>query len=357
MSSHSPDVSRLQLKRAARGALVAFAALVVLCCSPALAQMGTDASGNGGKHSIRGRIYFPSGRRSDSGLKVRLTSTGFGDVVVLSDLNGSFNFQSLRPGSYAVIIEGGDKYETVREPVVIESDSSLMRGGVPSISRPYTVQIYLQPKAAAAGSSGRPGVLNAALAGVPKPAIDLYNKAMQAAAKNETARAVEQLKEAIAAYPDFHLALSELGVQYMRLKQPEKAVEALSASLKLAPEDYATLLTYGRALYDRQEFAESEAQFRKAVKKNSSSPSGHFYLGLLLLKRHEFQEAEQQMRSAAEFGGDEMALAHYYLGGIYWGRKEYGRAADELETYLKLAPDSPEAARVRSTVKEFRAKH
>ena len=52
----------------------------------------------------------------------------------------------------------------------------------------------------------------------------------------------------------------------------------------------------------------------------------------------------------------ELAKAHYYLGGIYWGNREYSRAADELETYLRLAPHAPEAAKVRETIKELRSK-
>ncbi|HEX7957090.1 MAG TPA: tetratricopeptide repeat protein [Pyrinomonadaceae bacterium] len=335
-----------------------FAALAFALCSPARAQgSGVDSVGNGGKHSIRGRILFPSGRRMDNGLKIRLVSTGFGDLTLMSDSNGSFQFQRLRPGSYTVVIEGGEEFETVSESVTIESDSSLMRGGgVASVPRPYTVQIYLQPKKSRGGSESRPGVLSAELAGVPKPAAALYQKALEEARRNETQKAVDLLKAAVAAHPDFRLALSEMGVQYMKLKQPEKAAEALRAALKLAPEDYATLLTYGRALYDRQEFGEAEAQFRKAAKKNPSSPSAHFYLGLILLKRREMQEAERELRTAAEFGGRELAAAHYYLGGIYWGRQEYGRAADELETYLRLAPAAPDAERVRATVRELRAK-
>lgn len=42
------------------------------------------------------------------------------------------------------------------------------------------------------------------------------------------------------------------------------------------------------------------------------------------------------MQRAVKLGDEEVSLAHYYLGGIYWGWREYQRAADELETYLRL---------------------
>jgi Tfp pilus assembly protein PilF len=340
-------------------ARLAFAAALVLLASaaPARAQgSGIDSMGNGGKHSIRGRIFFPSGRRMDSGLKIRLESTGFGDITIISDANGSFNFQSLRPGSYAVVVEGGDDYETVREQVTIDSDSSMMRGGaVASVPRPYTVQIYLQPKRSPSPGA-RPGVLNAALAGVPKPAVELFNKALDSMREGHNDRAVEQLKAAIEIHPDFALALNDLGIAYMNLRQPEKALEPLRAALKLTPDNYVTITTYGIALFDSLHISEAEEQFGKALQKKQASPTAHYYIGLIRLKRHDLDGGEKELKNAVTLGGGEIALAHYYLGGIYWSRHEYKQAADELETYLRLAPNAEDAARTRATIKELRAK-
>ena len=68
------------------------------------------------------------------------------------------------------------------------------------------------------------------------------------------------------------------------------------------------------------------------------------------------QDAEKELRQAIDLSGDKLTLAHYYLGGLYWQRRDYRRAADELETYLRLTPNAPDAERVRGTVKELRAK-
>jgi Flp pilus assembly protein TadD len=335
-----------------------FVLLATLCLLPvgARAQGGVDSTGTGGIHVIQGRVFLPSGRISDASLRVKLESFGSGTLSVFTDLNGAFRFTSLMAGSYTVVVEGTDQFEPARESVFIDQQTSrVARDNTPRI---LTVFINLRPKRRGEGEAAphSPGVVNASLAGVPKPAAGLYVKAMEAARKGEAERAVEQLKGALAAYPDFQLALSELGVQYVKLKQPDKAVEALRAALKLAPEDYATLLTYGRALYDMQNFPEAEAQFRKAAKKNHASPSAHFYIGMIVLKRRELEEAEKELKSAIEFGGDEIAVAHKYLGGIYWAKLNYRSAADELETYLRLDPSAADAARVRSTIKELRAK-
>jgi len=334
--------------------------LAALCATAARAQIGVDDTGTGGRHVIQGRIVFPSGRRSDSRLKVRLQTQSSGELSVYTDSNGYFGFRSLESGSYTVIIEGGNDFETVRESIYIETDVNRLIRGAPSAApstRPYTMQVYLQPKRRDNGpAQSRPGTLNASLASVPKPALDLYNKALDAARNNEHAKAVEFIKAAVAAHPNFPLALTEMGMLYMKLKEPAKAAEALRESNRLSPEDYPTLFTYAVALHDSQQFAEAETQFRKAAQKNASAPLPHYYLGLILIRRRGFEEAERELKTAVEVGGDEVPYAHRYLGGLYWNRHAYKEAADELETYLKLMPDAPDAPRLRATVKEFRSK-
>jgi Tfp pilus assembly protein PilF len=338
--------------------------LMLLWAAPAARAQGgnVDSAGTGGRHAIQGRLVFPSGKRADVQLRVRLESTGFGDLSVISDLNGTFSFRSLKAGSYTVVVVGGDDFETVRETVFIEPSSVTQPRNAPgtlNLSRPYNIQIYLRPKRPAT-EMARPGVLNAALASVPKPAAELYEKAVEAARRgteSDFKRAVEHLKAALALHPEFALALSEMGVLYMKMKQPEKAAEAVATALKLEPDDYASLLTYGRALFDLQRFDESEEQFRRALTRNNSSPTAHFYTGLLRLKRRDLDSAEKSFTEAIKHGGDQMGLAHKYLGGIYWGRKEYGRAADSLETYLRLMPDAEDASKVRATIKDLRARN
>ncbi len=334
-----------------------FAALALLAClppHPALAQSGggVDTMGTGGIHAIQGRVFLPSGRISDARVRVLLESTHSSTLSVLTDPNGAFRFTSLMAGSYTVVVEASEQFEGARETVFIEQQTGRTVRETPRVA---TVYVNLRPKRAD-GASRPPGVVDASLANAPRPAVELYQKALEAARKREDERAVGLLKGALEFYPDFRLALSEMGALYLRMKQPEKAAEPLRAALRLAPDDYPTLLNYGIALYERKEFPEAEAQFRKAAQKNGASPTAHFYLGVILLKRRELSEAEKELRAAVPSGGGGIPVAHYYLGGIYWGRQDYKRAAEELETYLRLAPDAPEAARVRSTIKELRAK-
>lgn len=328
--------------------------LLALSVTSAYAQGGIESIGTGGKHTIQGRIFFPSGRRADAPIKVKLESTNAGMISVMADPNGSFAFRNLEPGSYTVVIES-DEYETVRESVLIEEAKSRVIANLDPNPRNFIVPIYLQPKRTNPSSS-KPGVLNAALANVPSQAADLYNHALESIKASDTRKAIEQLRAAVDIYPSFPVALNELGVQYLKIGQVEKAVEALRAALKIAPDGLVPRLNYGIALLGKRDFAEAETQLRQVLKKNEAVTTAHLYLGLTLIHLNQYDEAERELQRAVSLGRDSMGLAHYYLGGLYWNKKEYKRAADELETYLKLEPNAPESARIRATIKEMRVK-
>jgi Tfp pilus assembly protein PilF len=344
------------------------AVTLFLCAAHANAQGGggIESIGTGGRNIINGRIYFPSGRRSDAGLKIRLESSNSGGLSVFSDSNGSFSFRSLEPGNYTVVVEGGDEYESVREGVLIEDTRGLVPGGRADVGRSFTVPIYLQPKRKTVAAA-KAAVINAELAGVPAPARDLYSKAAEAARSGDSAKAIEQLKLAIASYPEFGLAQNELGVQYLKIGRPGQAIEPLKAAVKLAPDSFTPRLNYGIALLQVRQFAESESQLKEALKKNGNSAIAHMYLGLLLIsgpasdeiqKDLRYSEAEKEFLRSIEIGDKQVATSHFYLGGIYWRNRQYKKAADELETYLKLAPNAPEADRKRAadSIAELRKK-
>jgi tetratricopeptide (TPR) repeat protein len=330
---------------------------ISLAASYAQGGGGVDSTGTGGKHAIQGSIYFPSGRRADLRVKVRLQNLNSGELFVLADSNGTFSFRSLAPGSYTVIVEGGDEYETARETVYIEGEASNPRLGIiiPSATHTYQVQFFLQPKQKTS-TTQKPGVVNAALANVPETAKKLYEQALISAQKGDSKRAVEQLKEALDYYSEFALALNELGVQYLKLGQPVKAVEVLRSALKIKPDEFTSRLNYAIALLEKKEVAEAEGQLRMVLAKNDSSWTAHMYLGIALISLRNYNEAEKELQRTLTIGGDNLSLPHYYLGGIYWKKGERKRAADELEKYVNLSPKAPNAEQVRGTIKELRSK-
>jgi len=317
---------------------------------------GVDSMGTGGRHTISGRIYFPSGRRSDVRVRVKLKSLNSGELSVFSDANGAFAFKGLDPGSYTVVVDAGGDYEVAQEPVSIENEVGTSRRGLtlPPISRLYTVDISLRLKQE---SYLKAGVVNAALASIPEPARDLYLKALAAVELGDTAKAIADLKAALVIHPEFALALNELGVQYLRAKDVDKAADALSQAVKLVPEDFQPRLNYGIALLNLRRLPEAEEQLRVAVTKQGGAVTAHMYLGIALAIQRKLDEGQKELEIAIASKSTEVLLAHRYLSGIYYERKQYKEAADELETYLKLVPKAPDAEVLHHKIKELRSKH
>ena len=334
--------------------------LTLLICSAAIAQAqsggGIDNTGTGGRHAISGRLIFPSGQRLDYQVKVKLETSGEGDLTVFSDINGNFSFRSLTAGNYTVVIDGGDNFEPVRESVFIEPYNTSPAPGVRlvPVSRPINLQIYLRPKQTATRT--RPGVVNAALASVPKAAVALYDKGLEFVSQNERDKAIDQFRRAVELHPEFGLALNELGAQYMKKGDLEKAEEALTKAFRLVPDSPDVALNYGILLLQKKKFADAEVQLRDAVKKNESAYTAHLYFGITLIYVKKFEEAETELQKAVTLGREKASQAHYYLGGLYWQTGKNRQAADELEKFLKLEPKAPNAEKLRGTIKELRNK-
>jgi Tfp pilus assembly protein PilF len=322
---------------------------------------GRDMTGTGGSSIITGKIFFPSGRRADGTIQVKLTSYTSSDISVLADSSGSFTFTSIAPGNYTVEVNAGKGYEIARERVTVDQELQPPRArgadevGMVSVSttRRYTVMINLLPKASE--NSSKPGVINAALAEVPDDARALYEKALTLSQSGDTVKAIDNLRAAISIYPKFPLALNELGVQFLKAGDARRAVQPLRSATKLSPDAFPPKLNLGIALLETREFSEAEAQLREALK-ISSTPTAHMYLGLTLVGVKRYDEAQHELETAISTGGENLGQAHRYLGGLYMSQHRNKEAADELEKYLHLDPKAPDAERVRGTIKELRTK-
>ena len=321
--------------------LTALCAVSLLLTGAARAQ-GTgigahrgEIAGTGGTRSIQGHVISPTGRLPETRVRVTLSSSNSGSRTATAGEDGVFIFNNLEPGPYDLTIDAGKEFEVQHESVYVGGSTQMA-----------TVPIYLRLKPEA----------NPALAGVPKAAVDLFVKAQEAARKGDAAKAEALLNESVAQHPQFGLAHNELGLIHMRAGRLDKALEAYRVAAKALPEDASVQLNYGTALTQKKEFAEAEKQLRRALRKLDKSATGHMYLGVALIGLKNIDEAERELQQASKLGGDQMGAAHKYLGGIYWARREYKKAADELETYLKLSPKAPDAEQVRATIKDLRGK-
>jgi len=187
-------------------------------------------------------------------------------------------------------------------------------------------------------------------------ALNLYQKGVAAAKKNDNKAAAQFFSDAVTAYPNFPIALGDLGMMYVKLNQMDKAGDTFEELVKLKPADPMAHLNLGIVRYNQKKFDEAETHLRKALDLKSAGPMAHYYLGLTLvnLKRH--GEALPEFEATVANGGENIALAHRYLGGLNMSQNKTKEAADELEKYLNLDPKAPDAERIKGTIKDLRSK-
>ena len=296
--------------------------------------LGAGRGGTGGganaNRSVQGRVYFPDNGEGRA-VRVTLESPNIGTLTTVTDNEGAFFFNNLEPSTYQVIVEGGADYATHREPIQVEG------------ALVHKIVVQLQYKRGAGP-----------LAGVPDPAVQLFQKGVDASLKNNHAAAIEHLKQAVTMQPNFGLAQNELGMVYLKQGDFENAIANFVEAEKNLPKSASPFLNHGIALVEQKKFADAKKPLQEALKRDPKVATAHLYLGIAGVGLKDLVEAEKEFLTAVKTGGDSVARAHYYLGGIYWARKENKKAADEMELYLKMRPNAPDADRLRKTIQELR---
>jgi Tfp pilus assembly protein PilF len=324
---------------------------VLLFSWSALAQSDPNVkidSGTGGRNTLQGDVYLPSGQRLDRPILIKLI-TPRGELTTTTSGNGAFVFRQIGGGRYTVKIEEASGFAAASE--VVEINESGFGGGMSRLGQTYTVQIHLRLLDAPPQPHG---VINADAP--PKEAVDLFEKALVSAKEGARERAVEELKQAIKIHPRFVPALNGLAVQYMKLGEFEKAFDALSEALKFAPESAVLHLNAGVALLQLKRFAAAEVEFSKTIHSNDASAPAHFYRARALIGLRRLDEAEKDLNRALALGGNDMLIARRYLGGIYLEKGENEKAIRVLEQYLKSVSQSTDTIQIKQLISELQKK-
>ena len=298
----------------------------------------------GGTNSIVGQVLAPSGRPIESRLRIKLSTMTRGDRIFTTNQNGNFAFRGLPAGSYTVVIDKEVDFKPVSQTVDI-----IQFRGAPA--QTYTLNIRLEFKER---TEAKPAVVNAELLNVPKKALTHYETAMELAKKNEQQGAIDELKLAIAEHPTFTQAINDLGVQYLKLNKLDEANDAFLAALKINPESFPALINRGIVNVMMKRYGEAVPMLRKALKNHEQSAVGHYFLGQALANLGLFDDAEAELLKSLELGKEEMKEAHRILAIIYSAKGSKKRAADELETYLKLTPNTPDAEKLKDQIRKLR---
>jgi Flp pilus assembly protein TadD len=288
----------------------------------------------------RGRSFTISGSVSDAdthapiaGARVDLQALSGGTLASeFTGNNGSFAFTNVRSGSYQLIFEQS-AYQDAHETVEVE-------GPV------FGMNILLRKLSGGAGAGG-PTVSVRELS-MPEKARDAMAKGLNLLyQKADYPGSIKQFQRAIAAYPDYYEAYAQMGLAYMNMKNAAESEKALRKSIEMSQGKYADALFLLAALFSgSNRYADAEPLARKAVSVDPNSWHAQSELAHALLRLERADEAEQYAQAAVKLQPENPNL-RLLLADVHISLRNAPALLDDLNAYLKLAPNGPSAAQVR----------
>ncbi|MDX2031054.1 MAG: tetratricopeptide repeat protein [Blastocatellia bacterium] len=196
---------------------------------------------------------------------------------------------------------------------------------------------------------------------IPDNARKIYDRAVrQLENPKQAEEGFASLKEALKVFPTYYLALERLGVEYVKRQQYEPARETLLKAREVNPTGAPALYVLGVSQFYLRQLPEAADSLGRSLQLAPDSPNAalaHFYRGLAFWNTGKHAEAEPHLKKCYELGGNTIPPdVHMHLAQYYSDKKRYKDAAEELEMFLKLAPDATDAPKIKGLIKQLREK-
>src|SRR5262245_1282572 len=309
----------------------------------------TGSRGAGVSHTIRGKIFLPSGTPPEQRIRVVLElNTGGIAGETFSDSVGNFEFRSLPNGVYKVTVPTDSRtYETAQETVELYG----------TFSRTITTQVYLKDKNSDLVFKPKDKLLTPAdTQEVPKDAKKAFEKGLKRAGESKPEEAIALFDQALKIFPEYLHALNKLGEQKMQTNKPEEARAAFEKAISINQKFALPYINLGMLYVLQKRFNDAIEPLEQGNKIDGSYPMGHLHLGLALMKKQEpdLDRAEKEMTRAVELGRGNLVNVRKELYNLNVRRHAWDKAAAQLEAYLKEAPNAQDANDVRDALAKLR---
>ncbi len=310
--------------------VLSFGLLLALACVASKSQV----PGTGREYTIGGSVHWDDSDEPVRDARVQLRSE-LGNVVhpiVLTNSNGEFFFGQYLPGIYEIIAEL-EGYQPVRLRVDLVRHDEL------------NVLIRLRKDPAGAVPAG--DITTARQLGIPKKAQAAFDKGVAKAGSKDYKGAMEEFQRAVENFPGYYEAHAQIGMACVRMKDFPSAEKALRKSIELSSGKYSPpLMLLSMVLNDQNRAADAEPIARQAIAADRVAWRGPYELSRALLGLQRLPEAEAAAFAARNLKPDNPDV-YLLLSEIHRSTHNAPALLQDLDTYLKLAPQGPAAPQVR----------
>jgi Flp pilus assembly protein TadD len=320
------------------------ALLALVACAlsfPVAAQIPSNDIGAGigrrGRYIISGTLREAEGERPLENVQVQLwTLTAGMAAVTFTSSNGNFAFSNVPQNTYYLVVEQ-DGYARIREEVNFSNRP------------PVGIQLVLKREAAFTGERVGSGLtVSARELSIPRRAREAMARGLTLLnEKSDYKGSLAQFQRAVREYPQYYEAYLQMGLAYMRLGDAARFEETLRTSVDLSQRQYPEALVRLASFYSTEKrFADAEPLARDAVKLEPDSCEANQELARALHGLDRSAEAEASALEAARIEPDNPPT-YLILANIHLKLRKFPDLIRDLDNFLQLAPNAPEADQAR----------
>jgi Flp pilus assembly protein TadD len=297
---------------------------------------------------FRGRVLLPAqARRPDRRMTVSLVQVGTSFAAqTRPDSRGRFRFRKLQPGTYSleILIPGTG---AILRTVELTPSFADARGRV---EREF---LFDQDELQRLARPIPQGLVSVRELSIPRKARNEYGKARNALRKRDVEGAVRRLEKAVELAPQFMEAVNNLGMIRFQQREYAEAERYFRNALELEPEAFEPLVNLGGTLLALGRVEEAIEVCGRAQSARPQDPLANAQLGLAYFLAGDDESALNYLLLTQELDPVHFTNPQLPLARIYLRHSEEEAALEELQDFLRLRPDSPEAESVRALVQRI----
>jgi hypothetical protein len=320
-------------------------ALAFFSAASAAQQPTTMSTGtSGGVSTIRVHVSYQQNHQPAPSVVVELISPNGGVVDMrTADGNGSVTFDKVTSGRYRVRVSGGGIETTTSD--LIEAGGSI---GGPFVTENISVRLTnLGNETHGAGIA----VI------VPEAAQKEFKLGSKAMDKKNWEEAKDHFQKAIAAFPKYSDAFNNLAQVEIQLNNGKGAVEAFRSATQIDPTLPRANLYLGQFYYENHQYKDAEPYLLHSATDQPQSAQILTILANTELQNGETDLALTNARKVPSLpNAKQFAISHLIVAQALTGKSPDAEIAKEYEAYLKEAPDSPLAPRVKNELAKLKPK-
>jgi tetratricopeptide (TPR) repeat protein len=328
----------------------------IIALLPLIILLSVASFAQNPNNMIRGKIRALDGSPVNGAI-VELREAGgaiIGQTVTRND--GDFSFTRVVPAEYEIHVTSSG-FETNMQMVRFAQTDRM------NFYEVVNVEILLKPRS---DPAVQPAGVSLAQE-VPASARAAYEKGVAKLREGKSEEGLVFLREAVAIFNLYFDANFLLAKELYRAGKDNEALEALERARQVNERESAVYQLFGLIMMKQRKFTVAEFAFREAVHFNSNNAAAHFFRGRVLIElairnkdskeqAADLSDSEKELNQAWELSGKKLHEVYVQRARIHERRGDKEAAAIDLENFLKVEPNAPNAAAIRQAIDNLRKK-